>query len=60
MARINYPILRYNKKIVGDYFQDGRVSLPTMFIIDREGKIRKRIVGFDHAALKRSLADLIE
>ncbi len=60
MARINYPILRYNQKVVADYFSDGRISLPTMFVIDREGKIREKIVGFNHHALKDSLENLLQ
>ena len=59
-ARINYPILRYNQKVIADYFSDGRISLPTMFVIDREGKIREKIVGFNHHALKDSLENLLQ
>ena len=60
MARINYPILRYNEKVVSNYFQDARISLPTVFIIDREGKIRQKIIGVNHHALEDSLASLLE
>ncbi|MFO7987374.1 MAG: TlpA disulfide reductase family protein [Desulfatiglandaceae bacterium] len=59
-AKINYPILRYDKEVVADYFEDTQISLPTMFIVDREGKISEKIVGFNHNALEDSLAGLLE
>ena len=58
--RINYPILRFNNQVVKDYFGTEDVALPTMFVIDRSGKIRDKVVGYRPDALKKSLSRLIE
>ncbi|RLB09625.1 MAG: hypothetical protein DRG27_04225 [Deltaproteobacteria bacterium] len=50
---INYTILRANMKVVEDYFRDEKPAIPTMFLIDRDGRIREKIVGFDPVALKK-------
>ena len=41
--KLNYPILFGNDKMAGDY-NVGEV-LPTSIVVDREGKIRARILG---------------
>lgn len=58
--KINYRILLFNNKIMQDYFGMESPAIPTMFVIDRDGKIREKIVGFDPKALNRSLARLFE
>jgi peroxiredoxin len=58
--KINYRILRFNNKVMQDYFGMESPAIPTMFVIDRDGKIREKIVGFDPKALNRSLARLLE
>ena len=58
--KINYRILRFNKKIIQDYFGNTPPAIPTMFIIDREFKIRDKIVGFNSRALKKSLAEVLK
>ena len=58
--KINYRILRFNNKIMQDYFGMESPAIPTMFVIDRDGKIREKIVGFDPKALNRSLAKLLK
>lgn len=58
--RINYPILRYNNQVVKDYFGKGNPALPTMFVIDRSGKIRDKVVGYRPDPLKKSLRRLLE
>jgi cytochrome c biogenesis protein CcmG/thiol:disulfide interchange protein DsbE len=58
--KINYRILRFNNKVMQDYFGMESPAIPTMFVIDRDGKIREKIVGFDPKALKRSLARLLD
>jgi cytochrome c biogenesis protein CcmG/thiol:disulfide interchange protein DsbE len=58
--RINYPILRANDKVFEDYF--GRThgfSIPTMFLIDREGKVRDRFVGFKPGVVEKSVQSLL-
>jgi cytochrome c biogenesis protein CcmG/thiol:disulfide interchange protein DsbE len=58
--KINYRILRFNAKVMQDYFGMESPAIPTMFVIDRDGKIREKIVGFIPKALNRSLARLLE
>jgi thiol-disulfide isomerase/thioredoxin len=58
--RINYPILRANNKVYEDYF--GRTSgfpIPTLFVIDREGKVRDRLVGFRPGVVEKSVQSLL-
>ena len=58
--KINYKVLRYNNKVMKDYFGDSRVSIPTQFVIDREGKIIKKIVGFRPGAIEQFLDELFK
>jgi len=54
--RINYPIVRADAKVLKDYFRNAEdMAIPTMFIIDREGKIIEKKVGFRPGALEESL-----
>jgi peroxiredoxin len=55
MLGINYLILRGNMKVVEDYFGDEKPAIPTMFLIDRDGRIREKIVGFDPVALRKAM-----
>jgi cytochrome c biogenesis protein CcmG/thiol:disulfide interchange protein DsbE len=57
--KINYRILRFNGKVMQDYFGMESPAIPTMFVIDRDGKIKEKIVGFDPKTLNRSLARLL-
>jgi len=56
---INYKILRYNIEVLRDYFGGGNIAIPTMFLIDRKGKIRQKIVGFRPDVLKKTLMDVL-
>jgi peroxiredoxin len=60
MTRINYPLLRFNQKLMEDYFSGEQMAVPTMFIIDRNGRIRDKIVGFQPEALEKSLAAVVK
>ena len=60
MTKINYPVLRFNDKVMQDYFAGERVSVPTMFVVDRNGKIRDKIVGYAPDPLEKSLAAVIK
>lgn len=42
--KINYPVAMGNEKIVEDY--GGIRGLPTTFIIDKEGNIREKFIGY--------------
>jgi cytochrome c biogenesis protein CcmG, thiol:disulfide interchange protein DsbE len=59
MAQIDYPLLRFNQEIMEDYFSSGQVAIPTMFVIDRSGRIHDKIVGFRPDALEKSVAAVI-
>lgn len=56
---INYPVLYYNMKVISDY---GNIqSIPTSFVIDKEGKIISSYVGLVdrsvyEADIKKALA----
>jgi len=58
--RIIYPILRANNKVFEDYFgRTSGFSIPTLFVIDREGKVRDRFVGFKPGAVEKSVQSLL-
>jgi len=45
---------------IKNYFKGGQVSLPTMFVIDRNGHIADKIVGFSPKALAKSLLKVLK
>lgn len=57
---INYRILRGNMKVIEDYFGDQKPLIPTMFVIDRKGRIKAKIIGFNPVALRQVLDRLIQ
>lgn len=57
--KINYPILRYNLNVVENYFGRQAPSLPTMYVIDRKGRVRDKIVGHNSEAIKKSVEGLL-
>lgn len=56
---INYRIVRGDVRIVADYFGTRRVALPTIFIVDKDRKIRTKIVGFNPSALKKAISRVL-
>ena len=56
---MNYTVLRHNTKVMADYFGNGATAIPTMFLVDREGKVRDKIVGFRPGALEKSLENIL-
>ena len=58
-AGINYSVLRVNRQILQDYFGDEQISIPTMFVIDRDGMIRDKLVGFRPGALEKSVSGIL-
>jgi peroxiredoxin len=56
---INYTLLRANRQVLQDYFGDESISIPTMFIIDREGKIRSKLVGFRPGVIEKSVGKIL-
>jgi len=57
--KINYTILRANQKVAQDYFGTGDMVIPTMFVINREGKIVDKHVGFIPGAVEESIKKLL-
>jgi cytochrome c biogenesis protein CcmG, thiol:disulfide interchange protein DsbE len=60
MSQIDYPLLRFNQKVMQDYFSGEQMAIPTMFVIDRNGRIRDKIVGFQPETLEKSLAAVVK
>jgi len=60
MSQIDYPLLRFNQKVMEDYFSGEQMAIPTMFVIDRNGRIRDKIVGFQPETLEKSLAAVVK
>jgi peroxiredoxin len=58
--KIQYKILRYTQGMMQDYFGEATPSIPTMFVINREGRIKDKIVGFNPKALETALNEVIE
>lgn len=58
--RINYRILRANRRVLTDYFGYDRPAIPTLFFVDADGRIVNKIVGFNPTALKRVLAEVLK
>jgi cytochrome c biogenesis protein CcmG/thiol:disulfide interchange protein DsbE len=56
--KIQYSILRYNNRVVIDYFGYQPPPLPTLMLIDHEGRIAEIIVGFQPGAVERAVAKL--
>ncbi len=57
--KINYTILRVDRQVLVNYFANQNIAIPTMFIVDKDGIIRDKIVGFQPDALKESLSRLL-
>lgn len=57
--RMNYPVLRGEEAVVRDYFGNEKIGIPTMFVINREGEIVDRHVGFVPGAVEESLAKVL-
>ena len=55
---INYKILRADWKVMEDYFGSGNASIPTLFVIDRKGRIVDKHVGFRPGIVEESLKEL--
>jgi thiol-disulfide isomerase/thioredoxin len=55
---VNYPIVMGNQKVVEAY--GGIVAVPTTFVIDRQGRIASRHIGYeDKAAFEEEIRSLL-
>jgi cytochrome c biogenesis protein CcmG/thiol:disulfide interchange protein DsbE len=57
--RIDYVILRGGEKVVRDYSGPEGMSIPTMFFVDREGRIIEKLVGFRPGRVENSIKKLL-
>ena len=58
--KINYSILRYNHKVLEAYFGRKAAALPTIYVIDREGQVRNKFVGFSPDGVQKALERLFK
>ncbi len=58
--KMNYTILRGDQKVAMEYFGTMNMAIPTLFIINRKGKIVDKHVGYAPGAVERSLKKLLK
>jgi peroxiredoxin len=58
--KMNYPILRADQKVAMDYFGTANMAIPTLFVINREGKLTDKIVGYAPGAVEDSFKRVLE
>ena len=57
--KINYRILRADNKVPYDYFGNSNMAIPTLFVINRNGKVVDMHVGFRPGVVEKSLKKLM-
>ena len=57
--KMNYRILRVSREVVLAYFSSGQMAIPTMFVIDRDGRITDKHVGYAPGAVEKSVKKLL-
>jgi thiol-disulfide isomerase/thioredoxin len=57
--KMNYSILQADHNVKRAYFGTGQMPLPTLFVIDREGRVVDSIVGYAPGAVEKSLNKLL-
>lgn len=57
---MNYNVLRYDSQVMKDYFGTESPAIPTMFLIDREGRIRDKLVGYRPGTLQKAVQPLLK
>jgi peroxiredoxin len=58
--KINYPILRIDDKTTAKYFGNSEFSIPTLFIVNREGIVVDMQSGYSPGAVERSLKKILQ
>ena len=56
---MNYIILRADTQVASQYFGSGQMSIPTMYIINRDGEIVDKHVGFAPGMAAKSVKKLL-
>ncbi|NLA74687.1 MAG: TlpA family protein disulfide reductase, partial [Deltaproteobacteria bacterium] len=57
---INYPVMRDGGTVSSAYYGDSRAAIPTMHIIDREGRIIKTIPGFTQGRVPAAVEEILK
>jgi peroxiredoxin len=57
---MQYTVLRFDMRVMKDYFGSETPAIPTVFLIDRQGKIRNKIVGYRPGVLKKTIEALLQ
>lgn len=57
---MNYTVLRYDAQVMKDYFGKESPAIPTMFLIDQEGRIRGKLVGYRPGTLQKAVKTLLK
>jgi cytochrome c biogenesis protein CcmG/thiol:disulfide interchange protein DsbE len=58
--KMNYTILRGDQNVAVDYFGITNMVIPTLFVINREGKLADKIAGYAPGAVENSLKRVLE
>jgi cytochrome c biogenesis protein CcmG, thiol:disulfide interchange protein DsbE len=58
--KINYPILRADDKTTVKYFGNNEFSIPTLFIINRDGMVIDMHSGYSPGEVKKSLEKILK
>jgi len=58
--KMNYTILRADQKVAMDYFGTENMAIPTLFVVNREGRLADKIVGYVPGAVENSLKRVLE
>jgi cytochrome c biogenesis protein CcmG/thiol:disulfide interchange protein DsbE len=57
--KMNYIILRADARVARDWFGTEEMAIPTMFVVNGEGQIVNKHVGFNPGAVERSIKKLM-
>jgi len=58
--KINYPIIRADEKTARKYLGGSEVSIPTLFIINRDGMVVEMHSGYSPGAVEKSLKKILK
>jgi thiol-disulfide isomerase/thioredoxin len=59
-TRINYHVVRADERVLKDYFaNDDSMAIPTMFLVDRQGMIAEKKVGFAPGSVEKAIKKLL-
>jgi cytochrome c biogenesis protein CcmG, thiol:disulfide interchange protein DsbE len=58
---INYTILRADRQVMVDYFggKNEQMAIPTLFVVDKQGRVRDKLVGYRPGKIEESLQKLL-